>query len=72
VLGQRVIFDLPTARIALGGFGLLLKYRLQEPVLVAVTGLAGLVPWPLLAASRLRSDVGEKVYGMAEIQPISN
>lgn len=48
VLGQRAIFDIPTAVIALLGLGLLIKFRLQEPLLVAAAGLAGLVVWPLL------------------------
>jgi hypothetical protein len=47
-LGQRAIFDIPTAAIALIGLGLLLKFRLQEPVLVAAAGLVGLVIWPFL------------------------
>jgi chromate transporter len=48
VLGQRAIFDLPTAAIGLIGLGLLWKFRLQEPVLVAAAGIAGLALWPLL------------------------
>jgi chromate transporter len=48
VLGQRAIFDIPTAAIALIGLVLLLKFRLQEPLLVAAAGIAGLVVWPLL------------------------
>jgi chromate transporter len=48
VLGQRAIFDLPTAAMALIGLGLLVKFRLQEPVLVAAAGLVGLVVWPLV------------------------
>jgi chromate transporter len=48
VLGQRAIFDLPTAVICLIGLVLLGKFRLQEPLLVAAAGIAGLVVWPLL------------------------
>jgi chromate transporter len=48
VVGQRAIFDLPTAAIALIGLALLWKYRLQEPMLVAVAGLAGLLLWPIM------------------------
>ncbi|MCX6023223.1 MAG: chromate efflux transporter [Chloroflexi bacterium] len=48
VLGQRAIFDPPTAAIALVSLGLLLRFRLQEPLLVALAGLAGLALWPLV------------------------
>jgi chromate transporter len=48
VLGQRAIFDLPTAAIGLIGLGLLWRFRLQEPLLVAAAGLAGLAVWPFL------------------------
>jgi chromate transporter len=47
VLGQRAIFDLPTAAIGLIGLALLWRFRLQEPLLVAMAGMAGLVVWPL-------------------------
>jgi hypothetical protein len=47
VLGQRAIFDLPTVAIALIGLVLLFKYRLQEPLLVAAAGIAGLLLWPV-------------------------
>ncbi len=43
VLGQRAIFDMPTALIALVGLGLLWKFRLQEPLLVAGAGVSGLI-----------------------------
>jgi chromate transporter len=48
VLGQRAIFDIPTAIMALIGLALLWKYRLQEPMLVAAAGLAGLLLWPIV------------------------
>ena len=47
VLGQRAIFDIPTAVIGLIRPGLLVKFRLQEPMLVAAAGIVGLVVWPL-------------------------
>jgi chromate transporter len=47
VLGQRAIFDLPTAAIALIGLVLLFRFRLQEPLLVATAGIAGLLLWPV-------------------------
>ncbi|MBI4498531.1 MAG: chromate efflux transporter [Chloroflexi bacterium] len=48
VLGQRAIFDLPTAAIALVSLGLLWRFKLPEPVLVVAAGLVGLVLWPLV------------------------
>ena len=48
VLGQRAIFDLPTAVIGLIGLLLLWRFRLQEPLLVVLAGVAGLVVWPLV------------------------
>ena len=47
VLGQRAIFDVPTAAIALVGLGLLWRFRTQEPILVAGAGVLGLVLYPL-------------------------
>ena len=47
VLGQRAIFDLPTAAIGLIGLVLLWRFRLQEPLLVAAAGIAGLLIWPV-------------------------
>jgi chromate transporter len=47
VLGQRAIFDIPTAAIGVIGLVLLWKFRLQEPMLVAAAGIVGLVVWPL-------------------------
>ncbi len=47
VLGQRAIFDAPTALIAAIGLALLWKFKVQEPVLVVGAGVAGLVLWPL-------------------------
>ena len=48
VLGQRAIFDIPTAAIGLIGLALLWRYRLQEPILVAAAGIAGLLLWPIV------------------------
>jgi chromate transporter len=47
VLGQRAIYDLPTAAIGLIGLVLLWRFRLQEPLLVVAAGIAGLVVWPI-------------------------
>ena len=48
VLGQRAIFDIPTAAIGLIGLALLWRYRLQEPILVAAAGIVGLLLWPIV------------------------
>ena len=48
VLGQRALFDVPTVLIALISLGLLVRFKLTEPVLVTAAGIAGLVLWPLL------------------------
>jgi chromate transporter len=47
VLGQRAIYDLPTAAIGLIGLVLLWRFRLQESLLVVAAGIAGLVVWPI-------------------------
>jgi chromate transporter len=48
VLGQRAIYDIPTVIIGLIGLALLWRYRLQEPILVAAAGIAGLLLWPIV------------------------
>jgi chromate transporter len=46
VLGRRAIFDVPTALLALGAFGLLWRFKVPEPILIAGAGVAGvLVLW---------------------------
>jgi chromate transporter len=50
VLGARAITDLPTAIIGLVSFGILWRYKISEPVLVTISGLVGLVLWPLIKA----------------------
>ncbi len=45
VLGSRAIYDLPTAVIALMSLGVLWRWKVQEPVLVAAAGIAGLLVW---------------------------
>jgi chromate transporter len=47
VLGLRTLVDLPTALIALVSLGLLWRFKLPEPALVAAAGLIGLLVWPL-------------------------
>jgi chromate transporter len=48
VLGQRAIVDPPTAVIAVVSLGLLWRFKLPEPLLVLIAGLAGLVLLPLV------------------------
>ena len=48
VLGQRAIVDVPTAAIALASLGLLWRFKVPEPLLVLIAGLAGLVLSPLV------------------------
>jgi chromate transporter len=48
VLGLRSIFDIPTALICLVTFGLLWRFKLQEPVVVTAAGVVGLIVWSLL------------------------
>lgn len=50
ILGQRAIFDVATAAIALISLGVLWRFKLHEPIVVGAAGLAGLVLWPLLRA----------------------
>jgi chromate transporter len=47
VLGQRAIVDPPTALIALGTLAILLRWKVQEPIVVTVAALVGLMLWPL-------------------------
>ena len=48
VLAQRAIYDVPTALVALGSFGVLWRFKVPEPILVAAAGVVGLVVWPLM------------------------
>jgi chromate transporter len=48
VLGARAITDLPTAAIALISLGVLWQFKISEPILVTVSGLVGLILWPLV------------------------
>ena len=43
VLGRRAIFDVPTALLALGAFGLLWRFKVPEPVLIAGAGAVGVL-----------------------------
>jgi len=48
VLGARAIIDLPTAIIALISLAVLWRFKISEPILVTVSGIVGLILWPLL------------------------
>lgn len=47
VLTTRAIIDLPTAAIALVSLAILWRYKIPEPIIVSIAGLAGLVLWPI-------------------------
>jgi chromate transporter len=48
LLGARAIIDLPTAIIALISLAVLWRFKISEPILVTVSGIVGLILWPLL------------------------
>jgi len=48
VLSARAIIDLPTALIALISFAVLWRYKVPEPVIVTISGVVGLILWPLM------------------------
>jgi chromate transporter len=48
ILGQRAIYDVATAAIGLISLGVLWRFKVHEPALVTVAGLAGLVLWQLV------------------------
>jgi chromate transporter len=43
VLGRRAVFDLPTALIAAAALGLLWRFKVPEPILIAAAGAAGML-----------------------------
>jgi len=48
VLAARAITDLSTAIIALVSFGILWRFKISEPIIVTISGLVGLILWPLV------------------------
>jgi chromate transporter len=48
VLGVRAIVDLPTAIIGLASLAILWRFKLSEPVLVTISGVVGLILWPVM------------------------
>ena len=47
LLARRAIYDVPTAAIALISFGVLWKFKVPEPILVATAALVGLIAFSL-------------------------
>ncbi len=43
VLGRRAVFDVPTALISAAALGLLWRFKVPEPILIAAAGAAGLL-----------------------------
>ena len=48
LLAARAITDVPTTIISLVSLSILLRFKVPEPILVSISGLVGLVLWPLL------------------------
>jgi chromate transporter len=48
VLGARAITDLPTALIGLVSLGVLWRFKISEPIIVTISGLVGMILWPLV------------------------
>jgi chromate transporter len=48
VLAIRAITDWTTAIIALMSFAVLWRYKISEPILVTISGVIGLILWPLV------------------------
>jgi len=48
VLGWRAITDIPTAIIALVSLAVLWRFKIGEPIIVTISGLIGLILWPLV------------------------
>ena len=48
VLGARAITDIPTAIIALVSLAVLWRFKIGEPIIVTISGLIGLILWPLV------------------------
>jgi chromate transporter len=48
LLGKIAIGDVLTALIALGALGLLFRFKIGNPVLIAAAAVIGLVAYPLL------------------------
>jgi chromate transporter len=49
LLGQRAVFDVPTAAVALASLAILWRFKVPEPILVVAAGVVGLVVFSLRA-----------------------
>jgi chromate transporter len=47
VLARGAIYDVPTAAVAIISLGLLWRFKIPEPILVAAAGIVGLIAFPL-------------------------
>ena len=45
-LARRAIYDVPTAAVALISLGILWRFKIPEPILVAAAGIVGLIAFP--------------------------
>jgi chromate transporter len=48
LIALRAIYDVPTAALALVTFGILWRFKVPEPIVVAAAGIIGLIVWPLV------------------------
>ncbi len=48
LLARKAIYDVPTALVALVSLGILWRYKIPEPLLVAASGIVGLIAFALL------------------------
>ena len=48
LIALRAIYDVPTAALALVTFGILWRFKVPEPIVVAAAGIIGLIVWPLM------------------------
>jgi len=46
VLGQRAVYDVATAVIALVTLVVLLRFKIPEPIVIVLTGIVGLLVFP--------------------------
>jgi chromate transporter len=53
ILGQRAIYDIPTAVVGVLSLAVLWRFKLHEPIVVAAAGFAGLALWPLVRGGGL-------------------
>jgi chromate transporter len=47
LLAQRAVYDVPTAIVALLGLGVLWRFKVPEPIVVAAAAVVGLLAFPV-------------------------